>query len=430
MKMLFCNEDDIREVYGKLTFGADGLSYYGDVSGIPSIRVRCAVPQDDGSYMIYGLAGGHDTDWRIIRSQTRDGIHYENTETVHHEPTGPWLTEADIAYNASDNSLLCLKWRRGETGHALWAFGSEDGSRWRSLSDRPVYIDHDAFGLTWDEKTQCYIVYQTTYQSWAKRYPDNIGDHRRRILHIRSSRDGIHWEPSEDVLWNGPYMSDECLIVPDNSDPEEMEFYRLTVFPYAQRYIGMMLNYAPSPQVVNTAYPQSSHGPQLSGEWWISGDGYSWQRPYRDVFAPGEAPGIVMHNPINLNGKHVWIINDSVYGLPADRIFFIGSMANAKFSTHPFVLQSTPLILNVSDCFHSQENRGMRQQSYAMPEILDGDGEVIDGFSKEDCILQGVNGSVCLHWKREDGTRLVGREIGMRFYLRDARIYSISDADQ
>jgi hypothetical protein len=41
MKMLFCNEDDIREVYGKLTFGADGLSYYGDVSGIPSMRVRC-----------------------------------------------------------------------------------------------------------------------------------------------------------------------------------------------------------------------------------------------------------------------------------------------------------------------------------------------------------------------------------------------------
>ena len=154
MTMLFCNEGDIREVYGKLTFGADGLAYYRDVSGIPSMRVRCAVPQNDGSYMIYGLAGGHDTDWRIIRSQTRDGIHYENTETVHDEPTGPWLTEADIAHNASDNSLLCLKWRRGETGHALWAFGSEDGSRWRSLSDRPVYIDHDAFGLTWDEKTQ------------------------------------------------------------------------------------------------------------------------------------------------------------------------------------------------------------------------------------------------------------------------------------
>ena len=72
----------------------------------------------------------------------------------------------------------------------------------------------------------------------------------------------------------------------------------------------------------------------------------------------------------------------------------------------------------------------MRQQSYVMAEILDGDGEVIDGFSKEDCILQGVNGSVCLHWKRKDETRLVGEEIRMKFYLRDARIYSLSHADQ
>ena len=219
--MLFCNEDDIKNVHGKLAFGADGLFHYGDVSGIPSMRVRCAVPQDDGSYAIYGLAGGHDTDWRIIRSRTFDGIHYDSTETVHYEPTGPWLTEADIAHNANGNSLLCLKWRRGETGHALWAFGSEDGSRWRSLSDKPIYVDHDAFGLTWDEKTQRYIVYQTTYQSWQKRYPDNIGDHRRRILHIRSSRDGIHWDPSEDVPGKGPYIPDERLITPDNSDPTE-----------------------------------------------------------------------------------------------------------------------------------------------------------------------------------------------------------------
>jgi hypothetical protein len=429
MKILFCNEDDIREAYGKLTFGADGLSYYGNVSGIPSMRARCAVSQDDGSYMIYGLAGGHDTDWRIIRSRTFDGVHYDNTEAVHHEPAGPWLTEADIAYNANSKSLLCLKWKRGEKGHALWAFGSEDGFRWRSLSDSPAYVDHDAFGLTWDEKTQCYIVYQTTYQNWPKRYPDNIGDHRRRILHIRSSEDGIHWEPSEDVFWNGPYMSDKNIIMPDNDDPEEMEFYRLTVFPYEKRYIGMMLNYAPSPQVANPSYPWNKHGPQLSGEWWISEDGYNWQRPYRDVFAPGEAPGIVMHNPINLDGKHMWIINGSVYGLPVDRIFFIGSMANAEFSTHPFVLQSTPLILNVSNCFHNQENRGMGQQSYIMAEILDEEGQVIDGFSREDCILQGINGSVRLHWKWNDGRHLIGRNIKMRFYLRDARIYSLSNAD-
>ena len=86
-------------------------------------------------------------------------------------------------------------------------------------------------------------------------------------------------------------------------------------------------------------------------------------------------------------------------------------MANAEFSTDPFVLQSVPLVLNVSDCFHNHEKRGMRKQSYVMAEILDEDGQVIDSFNKENCILQGVNGSVRLHWKWDDGTRLVGRKI-------------------
>ena len=426
MKMVFCDERNVQATYGKLIFGTNELGLVGATAGLPPIHARCAVPQDDGSYTIYGFMGGHDTDWRIVRCRSFDGLCFDQIETVHYEAAGPWLTSGDIARDTRDGSFLCLKWKRGRTGHALWAFGSDDGSNWQALSDSPVYVDHDAFGLMWDERTEQYTVYQATYQKWEKRYPDNIGDSRRRVLHIRTSKDGVNWEPSEDVPGSGPYMPDECLITPDEQDPAEMEFYRMAVFFYADYFVGMMLNYAPSPQIVNPAYPWSKHGPQLSGEWWISRDGHKWKRPFRNTFASGSAPTTITHNPINLNRKHLWIRDGEVYGLPQDRLFFVGSMANSEFSTAPFNMPDKPLVLNTADCFHSRKDRGMRGQAYVMAEILGENGRVVEGFSKENCILRGVDGSVRLQWNWNDGTSIAGQKVCLRFYLRDARIYSLS----
>jgi len=426
MKRFFAQPHDIHDAYGNLRFGANPLKHIGNVSGMPTMRVRCAVPQSDGSCVVYGHAGGHDESWRIMRCRTFDGLHYEHAEIVFEQEAGPWLGETEIAHNTQDGSFLCLKWARGETGHALWAFGSKDGTQWHPLADAPVYVDHDAFGLMWDDRTARYIVYQTTYQKWGKRYPDNIGDHRRRVLHIRTSPDGVHWEPSENVPGSGPYLPDDRLITPDEDDPPEMEFYRLQVFPCGNRYAGMMLNYAPIPQVVNPRFPWNKHGPQLSGEWWISKDRETWSRPFRDTFAPGEAPGIVTHEPMTIGGNHLWIIENRVYGLPENRIFFVGSMANAEFSTALFTMAGKPLVLNASLCYHACKTRGMQGQSYIMVEKVDEQGNAVQGFEKERCILQAMDGpTAMLKWGDTDGTSLAGEQIRLRFYLRDARIYAM-----
>ena len=68
----------------------------------------------------------------------------------------------------------------------------------------------------------------------------------------------------------------------------------------------------------------------------------------------------------------------------------------------------------------------MRGQSYVMVEILNESGNVIEGFNKENCILRGIDGSVRLHWNWNDGTSLAGQKVRLQFYLRDARIYSLS----
>lgn len=427
MKLIFTRPEDCHDTYGRLHFGANGLRILGRASGLPAMRPRCAVPQPDGSYLLYGGSGGHDEPWRIFRARTFDGLHYEGAEVVFQSDPGPWLGEMDIAHNTLDGSLLCLKWHRGDTGHALFAFGSEDGSAWRPLAQGPVYLDHDAFGLMWDPRTQRYICYQTTYQRWQKRYEDNIGSETRRVLHIRTSPDGVTWDPREDVPWAGPHMRPERLMTPDDHDPGEIEFYRFCGFPYADRYAGMMLIYCPSPHPANPRFPWDKHGPHLSGEWWISGDGMQWARPFREVFGPGQAPGAVEYAPMTLDGHHLWVMGKTVCALPEDRLFYVGSRANAELSTVPFAMSKGPLTLNASLGFDGDEHRGMMGQGYIMAELLREDGSVAEGFEKERCVLPHVAGNTTqLLWGHADGSAFAGQTIRLRLHFRDARIYSLT----
>ena len=49
MKLIFCDERDIQNPYGKLTFGANDLAYVGEAADVPPMRVRCAVPEKEGN---------------------------------------------------------------------------------------------------------------------------------------------------------------------------------------------------------------------------------------------------------------------------------------------------------------------------------------------------------------------------------------------
>jgi len=427
MKLIFTDADDVHGPVGKLAFGACGLEFIAEARGLPSMRVRCAVGQPDGSYWVYGLTGGGERPWRILRARTFDGIAYEGGEVVYEHPVENWLGEGDIAYNRSRGEMVCWKWRRSEDGHALWAFGSGDGRDWQPLTDEAVYRDHDAFGIMWDESAGRYLCCQATYQPCEKRYSDNIGDARRRVLHIRTSPDGVHWTPDRDVPWDGPYMPDDVLITPDAGDPPDVEFDRLTPLAYAGRYVGMMLMYAPSPQIANPRFPKSLHGPQCYGQWWISRDGRNWRRPYRDVFAPGEADGVIEHEPMTIGGRHLWARDGKVYGLGEDRIFFVGAQANAELSTVPFEMPDGPLAVNAALCYHDSPTRGMRGQGYLMAELTAADGAVVAGFERDRCVRHHIDGpAATLRWGDQDGSKLAGQTVRLRLCFRDARIYAVT----
>ena len=62
-----------------------------------------------------------------------------------------------------------------------------------------------------------------------------------------------------------------------------------------------------------------------------------------------------------------------------------------------------------------------------MAELLDGDGNTIEGFERQTCLFENVDGrGLPMHWGEKDGGSLAGQAVQLRFFLRDAKIYGLS----
>jgi hypothetical protein len=67
-----------------------------------------------------------------------------------------------------------------------------------------------------------------------------------------------------------------------------------------------------------------------------------------------------------------------------------------------------------------------------MAELLDETGRVMPEYEKEKCLVRSVAGPVPLVWGTPPATygvsRLAGRTLRLRIYLRDAKIYALTTA--
>lgn len=432
IRMLFMDENDICDPWGKIAFGANSLRLIDNARGLPPVRVRGVAPNPDGSWTVYGhlhpeRQGSHKP-WSIVRARTWNGIDFECAEKVFTSTPGHWYVEGLNVYRPFDGKHFCFKWTRSEAGkgHEFHVFGSDDGASWRPLKDGPLYHDHDAFSVIWDEPSGQFVNFQHTYQVWRKEFVDNAGPDVRRAFHIRTSPDGINWTPSGDASLRGEKMPLETLYAPDENDPPEDEFYLFVVFPYCGRYVGMMKHYIPNPVPIQG---KGWHGPHCFGEWWVARDWRKWQRPFRDVFAPGEASDVILAPPMDIGDRHLWAIGGKIYGLPKYGIFYAGSMSNSRFTTHPFIAPETHINILAEFNYHADPSRGFQGQSYLMVEALDESGNTIEGYEKEKCLFLQNPGRARLLWRNSGELKTLypirGRKIRLRCHMRDARVYAL-----
>jgi hypothetical protein len=447
VKLLFSTPQDVTDTWGKLHFGATPMQKIRDCEH-PGFSLACCLPRPDGAWDVYGQVFTRDpasgdtqakNNWRLVHATTRDGSRFENVATVFEAEPGPWTDHLGLAYNPDAKEFLALKLRMDDNGFAYRAFFSPDGGHWTEHPRNPLFYDCDSLGLFWSPAAQRFVCTNKTLQPYAKHIQDHGGTHPqnnndklldRRVLAIRSSRDGRQWEPPDSLMdvWNriGNYkpLPTELMSVPDADDPPDMEFSRGIGFWYHDRSYMVVLNYAAS------ALTPRKHAPQLDTEWWVSRDGLRWERPYRDVNELGDSfPGAVCitHNPLVIEGMLLFHFGHQLLGMREDRISYVGSRANAEFSTAPFQMPDADLLLNAA--VPSPDRAFATQQAYVMAAVLDDQGHVVPGFEPEKCVFQNADQiDLPLRWNGHSARELAGRNIRLRFHLRSANIYAVTSS--
>ncbi len=452
LRLLFSTSQDITDTWGKLHFGATPMQKICDCEN-PGFELSYCQPGKGGAWDIYGHVMERTSDdangrarfiWKIVRATTRDGSRFENVETVFKSEAANWTHHFALAWNPEAKEFLALRLKVDDNGFGYKAYFSPDGRNWKEHSGNPLFYDCDSLGLFWSAKARRFVCTNKTLQPFLKHLKDHGGTHPqnknddlrdRRVIAIRSSADGRQWEPSDSMMdvWNkiGNYkpLPAAQMTVPDADDPPDMEFYRGIGFWYHDRSYMVVLNYAAS------AHPLSrgKHAPQLDTEWWVSRDGLRWERPYRGVNALGDAfPGVycITHNPMVIDGLLLFHFGNQLLGMKQDRISYVGSRANAEFSTASFQMPDADLQLNAS--IPSADRAFATQQAYVMAAVLDDKGAVVPGFEPEKCLIYAPGKTdktdLPLRWNGKSARELAGRSIRLRFFLRSANIYAVTSA--
>jgi hypothetical protein len=457
LKLLFSGSQDIADTWGKLHFVVTPVRMMGEVEEPPFTLVGCFPmvhkSADEGhlagkkhQWEVFGqewkqLSQGkvpweEVNSWKLIRAITHDGVTFENQETVIEETAGPWTRHATIAYNPEAKEYLLLKLKVDSYGFAYTAFFSHDGKRWQAHPGNPLFYEGDAITVFWSAALKRFVLVSKSLQPFRKHIRDHGGTTKaldddalrdRRVLMLRSSADGRHWEPAQSLpdVWdqNGQKNSHpaEYLTLPDADDPPDMEIYSGNGFWYYDRAYLMALNYAASP------LKAGEHGPHLDNEWWTSADGLRWERPARGVNALEVFPQVqrLEMPPMLIGDNLLWLRGKRLLGLPEDRISGVSARANGEFSTKPFQMPEGDLFLNAA--IPASERPFASEQAYVMAAVLDDKGQVIPGFEADRCIIQNEDRcAIPLKWGEASARSLAGRTLRLRFFLRSANIYAVT----
>lgn len=327
----------------------------------------------------------------------------------------------------------------------------------------PNFKDHDDVNLFYDNETQTWVDFQIMYQTYEKRYCDNVHG-ARRVVTVRTSDDGVEWSDDFGCM-DHPQTSEHCsafnlsnMIVPGDfrapDDPPELEFYRIRPFTIgsSKRLAAHVLIYVPSPSdvVVMPGYGRQPlwyckggccHGPHMYEEWWLGpSDGnptnmMGWKRPYFDTRAfPHDI--WAMANPVMYNRSQLWVDNGAVWGLPENRLAGLYTSSNAEFTTLPFAMPKSQLWLNADAYWQGGNGVGGADEgraAYLLAELIDADSQtVIPGHERDGYALLNKGGiRMPMVWKNATKMQAPapGTRVQVRFYFRDATIYAVGSDD-
>ena len=310
-------------------------------------------------------------------------------------------------------------------GHARVAF-SPDGLHWHFLAEsekRPLFSSSDVVNFFYDP-------YQARYgATWKTR------NRRGRAVGVAWSADGLAWTKPFD----GP------VFVADDLDPDATQIYGMPVFPYQGLYIGQPWIYSAryfrfgeySVEKLHEAQEDSPRTMDVQLAW--SWDLVNWTRPpTRTAFIPRGGQGtwdsgmiVTARAPVIVGDRLYFYYGgcDGIHDQPRVR----AAIGLATLRLDGFCSfragEDEGWLITRREPFHEPAvtiNAQVAAGGYVTAEILDRHGNIIPGFSRQECEpFTGDSVRHVLKWKSGAfSPRETRADYKIRFWLKSADLYS------
>lgn len=245
---------------------------------------------------------------------------------------------------------------------------------------------------------------------------------------------GSQWQEDDIKFWSRADIYD----APDPALGYYTQLYNLDATPYESLMIGMFSIFmGPPNNVCELTKMPKINDLKLA----YSRDGFHWDRPtYENFVASSRKPGTWNYGYAHSPNGICLVVGDEIYFYVS---FFSGASSN--FGTHKYSGGNLGLAKLRRDGFASLTDQGKSgevlttkleykgkylfvnaacQIGDIYAEILDENGHIIEGFSKSDSIPIHIDSTkVQMKWKKRS-LEEVSSIIKIRFYLKNARIYS------
>ncbi|MCX6377801.1 MAG: hypothetical protein NTU88_17520 [Armatimonadetes bacterium] len=238
-----------------------------------------------------------------------------------------------------------------------------------------------------------------------------------RLIHRRFSEDGIHWSDAE------------LIIMPDERDPWDLQFYFLTVQRLEDWMIGSL------------GYYRVADGMQtMDTDLCFSRDGYRWQRPVRGGWIPRakEGSGAMDTMGIYAGGSWMdrgdkWLTLYDATPVPHNATSTLrGAMMGAVFPKHRLVglaagrvpggFLTEPFFPAREDITLDASIRGSLRV-----ELCDAFGRKLPGFHLMDSTpIFGDSEKHVLRWKDASVADHLFECLRLRFEFTDSEVYSVA----
>ncbi|MGI8966750.1 MAG: hypothetical protein ACR2H1_11780, partial [Limisphaerales bacterium] len=362
-----------------------------------------------------------------------DGIHW-----VEYESNPPWHVPSDIIHVMWDEQRNCFT-----AYFKMWEVSGTRAETNNPVEGKPFLAYMSTYDMTNNnnvttifgapmthfKKNGAAEVARTNFILRAENQGKDDGGgtslsgawSAKRVQCWAESYDGIHWK------------NEQLILRADEKDPPSANIQFMHVIQQGGYYLGFL-----------TMHDEAGHF-RIQLAW--SADGLKWNRPWREPFLDIGAKGsfdegmvLGPGDPISWE-KEMWfpyggfpITHDSTrqdyesaIGMATMRLDGFAAWETGdevgELVTQPFRCNGDKLFINV-----------YAQNGSVAVEVVDEKGKPLKGFETKSCravTTDTLENGGWVQWKKEkDLRRVQGKQIQLRFTLRNAKLYSFRVADE